>query len=188
MTTLAALWLPILLSAIAVFLVSSVVHMVMQIHKRDYLGLPEEAKVLDALRSAKVPPGQYMLPFPGSMKEMRSPEMLAKFQQGPVGTLILRPTGMPNMGKSLAQWFAFCVVISIFVAHIGGQTLAPGAASLRVFQVTGAIAVLGHAFSSVTDSIWKGLSWNTTVKFVFDGLLYSVTTAATFAWLWPAAA
>ena len=188
MTTLAALWLPILVSAIAVFIVSSLVHMVLQIHKGDYQPLPDEDKVLDALRNAKVPPGQYMFPCPGSMKEMGSPEMGAKFQQGPVGTLIVRPTGMPNMGKSLGQWFALCAVVGIFVAYIAGQALAPGAASLQVFRVTGAVAVLGYALSGVADSIWKGIRWDTTAKFVFDGLLYGVATAATFAWLWPAAA
>ena len=49
----------------------------------------------------------------------------------------------------------------------------------------GAAAILGYAFSSVDESIWKGLSWNVTAKFVFDGVLYGLATGAAFAWLWP---
>lgn len=188
MTTLAALWLPILLTAVFVFVASSVLHMVVPIHKGDYRKLPDDAKALDALRSAQVPPGQYMFPCPTSMKDMGSPEMLAKYQQGPVGTLILRSNGVPQIGPALGQWFVFCLVVSVFVGYIGGLGMAPGTGAAHVFRVTGAIALLGFAFSSVTDSIWKGVTWSTTLKFVFDGAIYALVTAATFAWLWPAAA
>jgi hypothetical protein len=187
MTTLVALWLPILLSAVFVFVVSSLVHMVLQIHKGDYQKLPNEVAVLGAMRESRLPPGQYIFPCPTSMKDMGSPEMLAKFREGPVGTLIVRPTGLPSMGRSLGQWFLFCIVVGIFVAYISGQALAPGAAGMRVFRLAGSTAILGYAFSSVTDSIWKGIAWKTTARFVFDGLLYGLTTGAVFAWLWPAA-
>ena len=43
-------------------------------------------------------------------------------------------------------------------------------------------------FTSVNDSIWKGVSWCVTSKFMFDGVVYALVTGATFAWLWPAAA
>lgn len=188
MTTLAALWLPILLAAVLVFLASSVIHMALPIHKGDYLQLPDEGKTLDALRSSRIPPGQYMFPRPNSMKDMGTPEMLAKFQQGPVGTLILRPTGIPQMGASLLQWFVFCLVVGTFVAYVAGLAIAPGAAGMHVFRVTSAMALLGFAFSSVCDSIWKGVQWSTTAKFFFDGIVYALVTGATFAWLWPAAA
>ena len=36
------------------------------------------------------------------------------------------------------------------------------------------------------DSIWRGQSWCTTAKNVFDGLVYGLVTAGTFGWLWPA--
>ena len=36
-------------------------------------------------------------------------------------------------------------------------------------------------------SIWKGLRWSVTIKFVIDGIIYGLVTAATFAWMWPAA-
>ena len=40
MVSLAALWLPILLSAVIVFIASSIVHMAMPWHKNDYPRIP----------------------------------------------------------------------------------------------------------------------------------------------------
>ena len=188
MTSLAALWLPILLSAVFVFVASSLVHMVLQWHTGDYRKVSDEGNVLDAIRSARLPAGQYMFPGCDSMKEMGTPEMLAKFQQGPVGVMVLRASGMPNMGKALGQWFLLCLVIGVLVAYVASLSIAPGAAFAHVFRVTSAVALLGYAFSSVTDSIWKGISWSTTARFVADGTVYALITGATFAWLWPAAA
>ena len=37
----------------------------------------------------------------------------------------------------------------------------------------------------ISESIWKGQSWSTTLKFVFDGLVYGLLTAGVFGWLWP---
>jgi hypothetical protein len=56
---------------------------------------------------------------------------------------------------------------------------------MLVFRVTSAVTLLGYSVSNATDSIWKGVRWGTTVKFMFDGLLYALTTGATFVWLWP---
>lgn len=187
-TTLALLWLPILLSAVFVFVISSIVHMVIPIHAGDYKKMPAEESARKALRDAQIPPGQYMFPNADSMKEVGTPEMQAKFEEGPVGILVMRGNGMPNMGSSLLQWFVLCVVISTIVAHLAGIGLAPGAAGGKVFHVTALTALLGHAFTTVNDSIWKGISWSVTGKFIFDGLLYALATGATFAWLWPAAA
>ena len=52
----------------------------------------------------------------------------------------------------------------------------------------GLLALLVYGFSNVNDSIWKGVSWGVTFKFVFDGCLYAAVTGLTFWWLWPAAA
>jgi hypothetical protein len=185
MVDLLSLWLPILLSAVLVFVASSVLHMALPIHKGDYGQLPGEDEVLAAMRERGVQPGQYMFPHASSMKDLASPEMVAKFERGPVGTTVVIPSGPPTMGKNLVQWFVFSVVVSIFVAYIAGLGLSRGTEYMMVFRMTGAIAFLGYAFSHAVDSIWKGLSWGVTVKFMFDGLVYSLVTAGTFAWLWP---
>jgi len=75
------LWLPILLSAVAVFIISSVIHMVLGYHKNDFVALPSEKQVMDDLRKHNIPPGDYMFPKANSMKEMGSPEFLEKMKQ-----------------------------------------------------------------------------------------------------------
>jgi len=183
MVPLAALWLPILLAAVLVFFASSVIHMVLPIHKGDYRKLPDEDRVLDGLRST-VPPGQYMFPLADSMREMSSPALVEKFRRGPVGTMILRPPGDMNMGKALLAWMGFCLLVSVGVAYLTGLVLPAG--NGQMFRVATTAAMFCYAFSSVSDSIWKGVRWITTLKFLFDGSVYALVTGATFAWLWPA--
>src|SRR6266849_1125210 len=101
MTGLAALWLPILVSSVLVFVVSSAVHMASPWHKSDYPKVPNEDRLRDALRPLAIPPGDYMVPRPSSMQEMRSPEFLEKVKKGPVMMLTGIPNGPPSMTKSL---------------------------------------------------------------------------------------
>ncbi|MGE3164932.1 MAG: hypothetical protein AB7O52_08495 [Planctomycetota bacterium] len=185
MPTVVELWLPIILAAVFVFVVSSILHMLLPIHRGDYKKLPAESDVLDVLRSHRLPPGSYMFPCAPSMKEMGSPEMLAKYQQGPVGFVTLLPAGVPNIGKNLIQWFVYTVVISFIVAYLASLVLPKGAHYMTVFRVTGTAAMLVYALGAVPESIWKGVSWTITAKFIFDGIVYALVTAGTFGWLWP---
>ena len=50
MTPLSALWLPIVLSAVLVFVASSIIHMFLGWHAGDYPSLPDEARFADAVR------------------------------------------------------------------------------------------------------------------------------------------
>lgn len=188
MVVLADLWLAILLSAVFVFLASSVIHMALQIHKGDYGKLPGEANLLQAMRSEAVKPGSYMFPCAASMKEMCTPEMTAKMNQGPVGTMTVIPNGPAAMGKYLTWWFLFCVVVSLLCAYIARLGILRGAGFQEVLRLVSATAFLAYGFTNVTDSIWKGVRWGITFKFLIDGLVYALVTGATFAWLWPAAA
>ncbi len=188
MISLTALWLPILLSAVFVFIVSSILHMVITIHRGDLKKIPGEEKVLEAMRAQGVQPGSYMFPCAGSMKEMGTPEMIEKCKLGPVGFLTVVPSGPPSMGKNLVQWFFYSILIGVFVAYVAMLALEPGAAYATVFRLTGTIAILGYAVGALPDSIWKGQSWVITLKFIFDGVVYGLVTAGTFGWLWPDAA
>jgi hypothetical protein len=185
MVPIHALWLPILLSAVIVFVASSIIHMALPIHKSDYRKLPDEGKVLDILRAARVTPGrEYRFPF-CTQKEMKSPETIEKFKRGPVGLLVIMPSGAPKMGKFLGQWFLYCVVVSIFTACLTGRTLMPGTPYLEVFRVAATTAFLGYSLAQLQNSIWRGVTWGVTLKHVLDGLVYGLLTAGTFAWLWP---
>ncbi len=185
MVPLAALWLPILLSAVVVFIAGSIMHMVLTHHRTDFGKLPDEEKALAALREAGVQPGNYHFPHCGSPKEMGTPEMIEKYKKGPVGLMFVLPSSPPAMPKYLAQWFLFCLVVSIFAAYLAGRTLVAGTDYLMVFRVTGTVAFLGFTAGEFVDSIWKGQKWSTSIKGAIDGLVYALLTGGIFGWLWP---
>jgi hypothetical protein len=183
MVPLAALWLPIVLSAVIVFVASSIMHMVLPYHKSDYQRLPDEDNLLSTLRAANLKTGLYVFPF-CTPKEMKSPAAQAKFKQGPVGMMTIRPSGPPAMPKFLLQWFVFCLLISFFVAYLTGHTVAPGVNYLAVFRVAGTAAFLAYGLGNLSNGIWKGQPWGMTIKEAVDGLVYGLLTAGTFGWLW----
>jgi hypothetical protein len=185
MTFLTELWLPILLAAVFVFIASSILHMALPWHCGDMKKLPGEDALVEALRANNVPPGAYMFPMPDSMKDWKTPEMQAKMKQGPIGWMTVVPGGWFNMGRSLGQWFAYCLLVGVFVAYVGWNGLGVEAPYLTVFRVTGAAAVLGYALGYFHNTIWKGERWVITIKFIIDGVIYALLTAGTFAWLWP---
>lgn len=180
-----ALWLPMLLSAVFVFVASSIIHMLIPIHRNDAKALPDEEGFSDNLNDQNLAPGEYFFPACKSMKDMGSEEMMVKYRRGPVGFLILSPKGPPAMGKLLGQWFAYCWVVSFFTGYIAYLALGKGADYEHAFRVSGSIAVSIYALGSVPNSIWKGVPWSNTVKFLFDGVVYGLITAGTFGWLWP---
>jgi hypothetical protein len=184
MVPLSALWLPILLSAVIVFVASSIMHMLLPYHRSDYQRLPDEEKIRAALRSVGVKRGLYMFPF-CNHKEMNSPEAQEKFKQGPVGMVTILQSGPPAMPKYLAMWFAYCLVIGFFVAYLAAHTVAPGTHYLQVFRVVGTAAFLPYGLAHISNGIWKGLPWSVVFKEVVDGLIYGLLTAGTFGWLWP---
>ena len=187
MVELSALWLPILLSAVAVFVVSSVVHMVLKWHMSDYGRIPDEAKLLVALREQGLQRGGYFFPYCGDMKEMGSAEMKEKFERGPVGFMTILPSGPMAMGKHLLQWFLYTILVGVFVAYLGTLAAQPGAGFMDVFRVTATASMLGYAVAPIVDAIWKSVAWSTTAKFIVDGILYALATGAVFGWMWPGA-
>ena len=131
MVSFASLWLPILLSAVLVFVASTLIHMVLKYHAADYRALPNEAAFRAAFRGTHVPPAQYIIPHISDMKQMGSPEHIAKLTEGPVAVLNVRPNGVIGMGKSLGQWFLFSLVVSACVGHIASGVLPVGTEYMR---------------------------------------------------------
>jgi hypothetical protein len=185
MVGLGSLWLPILLSAVLVFIVSSIIHMVLKYHRTDYSRLPNEDAVRAAIRGGNPTPAQYIIPYCSEMKQMQTPEMQQKYSEGPVAVLNVMRSGIPAMGKPLAQWFLFSLIVSMFVAYALGVSTPPGVRYLHVFRIAGAAAFLAYALGQLPQSIWMGRPWSLAWKDVFDGLLYALVTAGTFGWLWP---
>lgn len=185
MTTLDALWLPILLSSVFVFAISSVIHMALPWHKKEYPKVPNEDKVMDALRPFAIPPGDYMIPRASSSQDMRSPEFIEKMKKGPVMMLTVLPNGPTPMGTNLMLWFLYSAVVGFFAAYVGGRALPVGASYLHVFRFVGTTAFIGYTVALWQMSIWYRRAWSTTITATVDGLIYALLTAGTFGWLWP---
>ena len=185
MVSIGSLWLPILLSAVFVFVASSLIHMVLKYHASDYGQLPNEEAVRAAFRGSNPGPRQYLIPYGAGMEEMKNPAYLAKLTEGPVGFITLRPNGVFGMGKTFMQWFVFTLVVSVLVAFMSGGVLPVGAGWKIVFHTVGLTAFLAYAGASVPGAIWMGKPWSIAAKEVLDGLIYGLGTAAIFSLLWP---
>jgi Flp pilus assembly protein TadB len=180
-----ALWLPILVSAVLVFVASSLIHMVLKYHASDHRPVPQEDALAELLRPLE--PGQYTIPYAGSMKEMGEPAFVEKMKRGPIAIITMRRAGSAGVGPSLAAWFVFSIAVSIFAAYVAGRALGPGADYLAVFRFAGTTALVAYAVGGWQESIWYGRPWGTTVKNTIDGVIYAAITAGVFGWLWPAA-
>jgi hypothetical protein len=187
MVSLTALVLPLLVSAVVVFIASFLIHMVLGYHKSDLRKLPDQQEdaVLEAVRRLNLAPGDYGVPHPGSPERMKDPAFIAKMKKGPLVLMTVAPGAAPAMGTNLMQWFVLILVVNLFAAYIASRAVAPGMEYLMVFRFVGTAAFMGYSLATVNESIWYRRSWARTLKSVFDGLVYALLTAGVFGWLWP---
>jgi hypothetical protein len=185
MVTVPSLWLAILLSAVLVFVASFVIHSFLKYHKTNFARVGNEEALRAALRPLDIPPGDYGVPYSGSMEEMKSAEYKARLEEGPVLLMTVMPNQPFDMGRSMGLWFAYLLVVGIFAAWVASRALAPGAEYLAVFCMVGVVSFAGYALALLQDSIWFGRKWSTTFKFLFDGVIYALLTGGVFGWLWP---
>ena len=184
MVTIAELWLPIVVSAVLVFLASTVIHMMLRYHKNDWSGMPDEDAVRDAMQRAGIGPGDYHFPKPSSAADMKSAEYAEKVGRAPSGFMTILPPS-DGMGKQLVHWFIYSLVVGVMVAYVTGRTTVPATEYLAVFRVSGAVAFLAYAGADPIMSIWMGRRWGSTLRNMLDGLIYALVTAGAFGWLWP---
>ena len=185
MVPLSSLVLPIVLSAVIVFILSAIVHMVLPYHRGDRKRLAREDDALEAVRRLSLAPGDYMAPHAGSPEGMLRPEFVEKMKRGPIVLMTVVSPGSVSMAKSLALWFVHVAIVSLFAGYIAGRALGPGADYREVFRFVGTTAFMGYGLGLAQESIWYHCQWSTTIKSMFDALLYGLFTAGTFGWLWP---
>jgi hypothetical protein len=186
MTSLLSLWLPILLSAVVVFVISSLVHMVIKWHAFDYKGFGNEESVRAALRTDHPVLGvKYVVPHCADMKEMTGEAMRKKYREGPTAVVVFGPNAQPNLGKNLGQWFILSLVIAAATACVTAQfvSLDPASAT-RAAKLASTITFIAYAFGTVQESIWMYRSWRSTATYIADAVLYALGTGAVFFWLW----
>jgi hypothetical protein len=183
MVFLAQLWLPILVSAVLVFVASFFTNMVLPYHRTEWSPAPQQEALRAALREAA--PGRYGFPAPADPKD---PEWLKRYAEGPSGWITILPRGPMDMGRRLGLSFVLNLVISFFTAYVAWRAFpaAAGAPHYRaVFRLVGTVGFMTYALSAGYESIWYGRPWRSWLYTGIDGLLYGLVMAGAFGWLWP---
>lgn len=184
MLTVLSLWLPILVSAVLVFLASSVIHMFLGYHASDFARVPDEDGTGAALRV--VPAGDYVIPHAKNMAALGSPEFIERRTKGPVVVMTVMEPGPPTMTTELILWFLYTLVVSVFAAYLTGRAVPAGGQFSEVVRFASTTAFVAYALGGWQESIWLKRKWSTTIKNTVDGLIYGLITGLTFGWLWPA--
>lgn len=196
MDFLTHLWLPILVSAAAVWIASSLAWMVVGHHKKDWKGIPQEKDFIETIKRMGIPPGNYGFPefrrCEGLSKEEKK-SLWEEMQKNPMG--LLRVWGPINMGRNMLLSLLVYLVASILIAYIGWNSfhdvpLFPGSAGPRpefskVMQVLGTAGVLAYCIASLPNDIWFQRSRREVFMGLIDGVVFGLLTGAVFAWLWP---
>lgn len=187
MDTIVTFWLPIVLSAVAVFFASFLTWAILPFHNQEYKAIPGEDQFVEALKRHNVPAGDYMFPYAGCKSEkMKDPEFKAKMMSGPMGHMRVWQ-GAPSMGKNMFLTFIVMLVISLFVAYISSLAIMTAADGMHTFRVTTTAAFMAYAFGGMCNAIWFGKSLRGFTLDAIDAAVYAVLTGAIFTWLWPSA-
>ena len=125
-------------------------------------------------------------PHAATHADQKNPEWLENVRTGPTGfVIVMAGDKILNMGPTLAKNFGVLLLMGLMVAYVGSATLPIGTDYLKVFQVTGAVAIVGHSLGGFPKAIFWGWSWSVLSKEMLDGVVYSLLTAGIFGWLWP---
>lgn len=183
MVALTALWLPILVSAVFVFIASSILHMALPFwHRREYRNVEDDRPFVDGTSS--LAPGMYM--FPTMRWNSMTPEQKAEWAKGPVGLMYVRRAASISMGRTMALHFLNCLLGALLAGYAASIAAGPGAEYLHVHRAAGTAGMLFWAFgTNFSDAIWYGKPWSSALKHMVDGVIYGFVIGGTFGWLWP---
>jgi len=179
--TIMTLWLPIIASAVVVYVAGAAIWMAMPWHKTEWQKTPDEEAVRAALRGCA--PGMYTVPNIKDQADFKKPEVQQKFIEGPQAFITVVPSGLPKMGGKLVMMFGYNLVVAIICAYMVSRTLPPGADYLTIFRVSGTVAFIAYGMAYVQESVWFGRKWSSTALTFLDALIYAVLTGGIFGWL-----
>lgn len=185
MVPLTTLWLPILVSAVIVFIAGNVLWMALPFwHRKDYSRAGNDQAFIDAAKPLKS--GMYIFPFIADYKTM-TPERRAELAAQPAGYMLIRNPNSFNFGATLAGYFIYTLLVSAIVAYLAGMVMGPGQPYMRVFRFVATAGMLAWAFGAghISDSLWYGKPWSVTIKTIVDGIIFGLLMGGTFGWLWP---
>jgi hypothetical protein len=177
---LASLWLPIVLSGVALFFASFLSWMVLQLHKKDWQKLRKEDEFIAAVRQCEIQEGSYMFPMAESPAEMKNEEFKRKFEAGPRG--IVTVFGGMNMGMNLVLTMIYFFVISFMLAYLSTIALKRGAPFLDVFRFVTTAGLMTFLSAIVQHAIWFRTR---IVGHVIESIAYAIIVGVIFAAMWP---
>lgn len=180
---LAQLWLPIVLSGIALFFMSFLAWMIIQLHKDDWIKAPNEDRLMQAVKDCGLKRGKsYMFPGCTSQDEMKSPEFQAKVKAGPRGVITVFDKN--EMPQNLLLTLVYYLVVSFGLAYLGSIAFPAGAKTLDVFRFFAAAGLMVFLAAIVPHAVWfKNRITGHVIESVLDGLI----VGGIFAAMWPKA-
>ena len=184
MDLLLPLWLPILLSAGAVWIVSTILSVPFLHHQNDFINLPREDAFMDYLRSSGIKPGNYLFPDFRTRAATETTRVQTALTEGPVGHLQVWKTPLTMSGKLGGSLMVY-LVVSTLIAYLTRVAIPGPASHAKVFQIAATGGILAYCFAFIPSSLWWGSYKRTIAANIADGLIYAVITGAIFAWRWP---
>src|SRR4030088_3549087 len=146
MELLLPLWLPILLSAAAVWVISIIFGMALPHHTQDFIALPDEDSFMDSIRGSGIKPGNYVFPDFRGREAMKSEKVQKALNEGPVGHLSVWQTPLTMGGKMVATFIVY-LVVSTLIAYLTRVALPGPAEFAKVFQIAATAGILANCFS-----------------------------------------
>jgi hypothetical protein len=183
MAFLAQLWLPIVVSAVLVFVISAATHMLVPGRVREWGHLTKQDAIQEALRG--VAPGLYVVPTPADPQKRNTPEAMKRWAEGPSSFLTLVPPGPITMGRNLGLSFLTNIVVSALVAYVAFHALGAAPHYRTVFRLVGTVGILAYAVGPLYEGIWYWKPRASLIMNTVDAVLYGLAMAGTFGWLWP---
>ena len=166
MSFMAQLWLPILVSALLVFVLSAASHMFLPWRRDEWGRITEFDSLQAALRG--LPPGLYAFPASPDRKEQMKKEWMERWAKGPSGWLTIAPPSPIRMGRNMGLSLLAFAAVAFLVAYVAFHALGPAPRYLAVFRVVGTIAFLSFGVGTVFHSIWYHRPWRAYAADVLD--------------------
>lgn len=186
MISIMSLWAPILLSSVLVFVAAGLLWTALPVHRLDWRPIPGQERLFEAIRAIGLGRGQYAFPHMLTPEGAKNPDVMKQMEEGPVGFLVLKEPGPPNMTKQLGLYLVFVLVVTYMIAYLVSVSMPRGAPFVDVMRAVTTATVLAHGAAEVPGAIWFGRTWKSVLKSVLiDALIYGLITGAVFGWLWP---
>jgi hypothetical protein len=176
------LWMPIVLSGLAVFFLSALAWMVLPHHRKEWQPFPNEDAVMNAVRSGNPKGGLYHFPHADDAKAMQDPAFQAKMNAGVIAYVTVVEHAGRGMGGTMAKSLLGNLIVSLFVAYVASLTLVGATEYMAVFRVTGTVAFMAYGLGQIPESVWFGRPWKAYALGAFDAAVYGLVTGGIFGW------